>query len=642
MTLTAGYLPMTWDEGDAIARSQSIEHWFDRWVSPEVGAERQENPLSQEAIRQDWPFLTRREGHPAGYALLIAAGKNFAETIYLSRFLPPLTKYRFGGLMLASLAIGMVFYRMRKQFSLAAAVAGVLSLFLIPRLFAHLHIAACDGPLIAAWLLAWATFEPARRKNGWAILWGVCLASAMSMKFTGWLVPIPFFLWSILHLFQSARTRPQRRPVSTTATGEENADHAPSWKEEALALLRTWAIGLAVALTVFYVLNPPMWHSPIDSLRQFFAANLHRDDYNIAILFLGRMYNLHHSLPWYNTLLWTAITVPVGLLVLLLIGIATGLRRSATRSATLLLLLNGGLLLVVRALPGTPPHDGIRLFAPAFAFLALLAGVGVDGCFRYGMPPKKPETPPPPFSRRFLSRRAGSFLAICLLSGSATSLFWYAPHWLSYYNLLIGGLPGAVQAGMEPTYYWDGLDRETLQWLHEHTGADEGVCFEAAPPKNLDLLAEWGRLDVPYYPTRKDRRFRFEPSEQKEGTEQKRSKGGEDSATAIPFRWYVLQRRPSAMFPADRWLVEHREPAFRHLLRRGGWGPWRLDVPLVEVYSFADYHQAWRATHPETDDRQHRPSGTSGEPSQKNPPASKSSRGKNRDGTETRTRSGIN
>jgi hypothetical protein len=165
-----------------------------------------------------------------------------------------------------------------------------------------------------------------------------------------------------------------------------------------------------------------------------------------------------------------------------------------------------------------------------------------------------------------------AFLAV-LYFGSASSLFWYAPQWLSYYNLLIGGLPGATARGMEPTYYWDGLDCSVLDWLNANTDEDESICFAAAPADNLGLLEEWGRLDRPwtvFY-------------------------GGPLDPPADNVRWYVLQRRPSARLPGDAWLIENAEPAFRKTIRPGGIGPWRLDVPLVEVYAYEDHLRAIRA-----------------------------------------------
>ena len=157
-------------------------------------------------------------------------------------------------------------------------------------------------------------------------------------------------------------------------------------------------------------------------------------------------------------------------------------------------------------------------------------------------------------------------LLVLLYLSSASSLLWYAPQWLSYYNLLVGGLPGATALGMEPTYYWDALDQSVLDWLNEHTAADQKIWFAAASEENLELMQRWGVL----------RR-----------------------ATSIEapgrFRWYVLQRRPSGLQEADLWLIAHYEPAFTKKVRSGGVGPWRLDVPLVEVYSCRDAVQAAKA-----------------------------------------------
>ena len=152
-----------------------------------------------------------------------------------------------------------------------------------------------------------------------------------------------------------------------------------------------------------------------------------------------------------------------------------------------------------------------------------------------------------------------------LYAGSASSLFWYAPQWLSYYNLAIGGLPGATALGMEPTYYWDGLDRSVWDWLERNTAPGEKVRFAAPSSENLLLMERWGVLAVQFRPDAPGR-----------------------------YRWYVVQNRPSAWGPADRLLIAHFRPAYSKTIRPGGWGPWRLDVPLVAVYSYEQYLWATR------------------------------------------------
>jgi hypothetical protein len=127
-------------------------------------------------------------------------------------------------------------------------------------------------------------------------------------------------------------------------------------------------------------------------------------------------------------------------------------------------------------------------------------------------------------------------------------------------------LRGATALGMEPTYYWDGLDQSVLDWLLENTQENEKIYFAAGSEKNLELMRRWQVLP-------------------------------RETNVAAPgeFRWYVLQRRPSALKEVDLWLIEHCQPAFEKTIHPGGVGPWRLDVPLIQVFSFQQYLQAGEA-----------------------------------------------
>jgi hypothetical protein len=281
------------------------------------------------------------------------------------------------------------------------------------------------------------------------------------------------------------------------------------------------------------------------------------------------MYNLDRPLPWYNTAFWTAVTVPVGTLLLAVVGVVELVRRCD--AASWLLLTNWGVLLIVRATPWAPPHDGVRLFLPSFAFLAVIAGIGAGVVARWvrsrwiaraeGTAGRASSG-----TRLFTKWQVASWcIPVVLLVGSATSVVWYAPEWLSYYNLLIGGLRGAARAGMEPTYYWDSLDSEALTWLDEHTADNEKIAFAAAPSENLRLMREWGLLQSDYQ--------RGDP-----GT----------------YRFYVVQRRPSAHSDVDEQLIEHATPVWQKTVRNPnhGFGPWRLDAPLLDVYEYGDYEAA--------------------------------------------------
>jgi hypothetical protein len=519
-TLLAGtspWLALVWDEGDTIVRAELVSASIGRSPHPRVPAHGETEKKTDHAIGQrqpEWPYTTVREGHPPLAGLIVAAGMMGAPD-----WLDPLTRARLGPIVFFSLAVGAMYYRLMRDYrSAAVGVMAVAALLTMPRLFAHAHYATLDGPLTACWLLAWAAFAPAVRDWRWIPAFGIALGLALAAKFTGWLAVLPFAAWTLLYRDRGG--------------------------------LRALAVGVPVALGLFVAVNPPLWSEPLSGLRTFFDLSLNRaarPEHNVTTWFFGRMYDLDHPLPWYNTLAWTALTVTPIVLLLGGIGIVSSVRRWRTDRASMLLVLNWATLIVVRAFPFAPPHDAERLILPSFAFFAALVGVGIGrSMYRATL-----------LSSERIPAQGWAKVAMAIaIAAAAFDTIGYFPHNLSYYSRLVGGLRGANALGLEPTYYWDALDGEALDWLAEHTGPDEKIAFGAAPPRNLELLRRWGRLE----------RLPDEPGR---------------------FRWYVIQRRPSAHSDADLWLLEHAQPVYQ----RTRWG-----VPLLDVYPYEQYEQAVFAT----------------------------------------------
>jgi hypothetical protein len=492
LLITSASIPIVWDEGDTIERAEILTDGS-----------------------AQWPYTTQREGHPPLSGLLVAAGEVIAP-----QWFNPLTRFRLGPIGLFSLAAGALFYRLRRDYDLwIVAFVAVAVLLTMPRMFADAHFATLDGPLTACWLLAWAAFAPARKSWLWTPLFGVALGLTLAAKFTGWLAPLPFVAWTILYRDRGG--------------------------------FRALAVGLPLAVALFIALNPPLWHEPVGGLRTFFELNLNRaanPGLNITTQFFGRMYDLDHPLPFFNTLVWTFIVISPMSLMLGCVGIYATVKRWRTDPISMLIVLQWATLIVVRALPWAPPHDGIRLFLPSFAFFAAMAGVGAGRALYR-------ETLFSDDQDKIIAQGWARVAIMIALVASTLDAVSYFPHGLSYYNRLIGGLRGAYAVGMEPTYYWDALDGETLAWLNEHTAENEKVAFGSAPPRNLALLKRWGQLDsLPIDPGR--------------------------------FRWYVIQRRPSAWQPPDAWLIEHAKPALQRSL---------FGIPLLDVYDYADFEQAQAA-----------------------------------------------
>jgi hypothetical protein len=509
LAVTAPGIPMVWDEGEYLVRARNIVEWFK--VFP--------NALSKEELRTYWLFIHFAEGHPAGFALPIALGQWLA-----SGFLDPLAASRLGPITLFSIACASVAVRLKNTSGMAAAIVTPVALLTFPRVFSEAHFATQDGQLTAWWLLLWvAQSLPA---SGWGVTigLGVILGLTTATKFTGWLAWVPTVM------SQMAR---------------RNA-----------GALRRLLLIIPVALLIFYIVNPPMWYGPLEGLRDHFHRNLDRaNTLNISTLFLGSTYNVSNSLPWYNTLAWLVLATPLPTLALGAVGLWQCLVKPNVFSVTLV--LHWVTLMVVRALPGAPPHDGIRLFLPAFGFWCVFAGIGAQQVFNSIAAIRS-------VSWRIALR---SVVAGALLAG-ALNLARYYPQTLSHYSLIAGGLRGAASMGMEPAYWWDGLDNDVLKWLNERTGPDEAIAFSAI--FNPNHLHNLGRLR----PKHVDRETGH-------------------------FRWYVLQNRPALFTRTDRLLMRREQPAYvKYAGRRSSRAtvPYDLDVPLISVFSFDQYQRAHSAT----------------------------------------------
>jgi hypothetical protein len=412
-------------------------------------------------------------------------------------------------------------------------------------------------------------FFPCALKSGWGTLWfGCAVGLTMSSKFSGCGVLLPPVLWLVVRL------------IANRFVSIENQLRID-------ALPKRIFLTIFFALLTFWLFSPRLWLTPITGMYQYFYLNTHRT-LNIAVLFFGDMYDLTYPLPWYNTLVWSAITVPIGILILFFAGLITIIRDKNKHWSGFWLFLNMLSLLFIRALPGTPVHDGIRMFVPAFPFLAIIAGIGAatlwKGIFWNRISVNKKyenqtsRNGNTKIKKIFLNNCLNNFLNNCLKNclftrllvlliyiASLFNMFWYAPQWLSFYNLVIGGLPGAVRAGMEPTYYWDGLDDEVLHWICRNTNSGDKIAFSVHSPAALNLYFSLKKIRIP-----------FEIPPVTETFDDFKTQG---------FRYYILQRRPSGEFERDKQLMMHEKPVWVKTIRKSGWGAWNLNtVPIIEIY----------------------------------------------------------
>jgi hypothetical protein len=189
-----------------------------------------------------------------------------------------------------------------------------------------------------------------------------------------------------------------------------------------------------------------------------------------------------------------------------------------------------------------PVYDGERLFLHVFPAWAMLVGLGFGWLWE----------------KRLTSAPGRVALAVFLLV-QAQGVVSLHPFGLSYYNGLIGGLPGAERLGLELTYWNDPVDRKLLDQLA--TEAKPGATAALVPT----LYPGQGILTTNRALARRD----IILSDEQEG---------------IRAEWLVVTRRTAYWRPEIKARLlagEGRQVLLRS--RQGVWlaGVWHFPAPLA-------------------------------------------------------------
>ena len=522
---------MVWDEGYTIRRERLLNQWFSR-ASAHVMPEGLWLPFGKAELDHYWRF-SREEphGHPPFYALLGLVGWWSSY-----RWLPPLEAYRFGPMLLSSATVGLIYHHLARRRKPLAGVLACVLLIAMPRTFAHAHYAHYDMPMTCLWLLAQVAFVASLGSRRWAAACGLTLGLAAGTKFTGLFAILPAVAWVVgfelvPDLFRGRRLR--SATVKPTRPG-----------------LETLTIAMPIAILTLYVIQPPWWIEPIAGPVRFLASNLSRAQTQpLPTLYLGTIYDF--ALPWHNTIVLTAVTTPVITLLLGLTGIAFCLARRHDEPWLMIWPLSWVTLMIVRALPNAPGHDGIRLFLPSVASLAVLAGLGFSW-----------------FVERFATGR--SFLSPMIIAVAVGECFvgiaQTYPYTDSYFNGAIGGLKGAQRAGFELTYYWETAGPEFFDWARAKARKNPLTLSFSIDANNHELMREWGEIP----PGVRIVHLNTPPTMNLNTPD-----------------YYVQQRRRGLWYPDDWWLDEFGHPIF--VIRR-------QSVDLLRVYTHQESIEAARQT----------------------------------------------
>jgi len=364
---------------------------------------------------------------------------------------PPLTKIttglvhrffhkRMGSIMSARLSaaaffatlLTLVYLAMASWVGRRAGLFAALSLGLMPRIFAHGHFAVTDIPITATCFATIWAFEAALRRERLAPLAGLTWGLALLTKINALFLPLAFVPYAVYER--------GRRSVAILGTMVGTA---------ALVFLLCWPwVWFDTARRVLKLYSPVMdW-----AIHGAFVS--HKCP---PLYYFGKLYRSRFPISY--PVVMTTITIPVGILAASFLGAATWVRRD--RRAVLLLLVIGTQLALFLP-PGVTKYDSERLFLPVFAFIACLAGAGFDWLCRR-------------IARRWSKAALPATLAIVLSQG--VGILTMHPLELGYYNLLVGGVPGAHKLGLETTYWGDSWNRELFGYLNSHLPDGARVAF---------------------------------------------------------------------------------------------------------------------------------------------------------------------
>ena len=312
--------------------------------------------------------------------------------------------------------------------NLAAGAAAGFSMLAMPRLFAHAHLAALDTFLCLFWtwsfLAALRAFEgprPLRNASIAGLIWGLALLT----KIHAWLLP------PIVALIAFRALKPGR----------------------ALAALALWT---SFGLLAFFAGWPWLWYDSAARFRGYLLGTaLNR--MSLRVQYFGQVYG-DRAVPWHYPWFYFAVTVPIGLHLLGMLGIGRGLKTDRLTLPVAAAIL----LFLVLFSTNVAVYDGERLFLVVFPLWALMIGKGFAGLLD-----------------RARGRPAVRVALIGLLLAQGFGTASMHPFGLSYYNALVGGLPGADRLGLELTYWGDSVDPALIDHLARI--ADRGDSAALAP-----------------------------------------------------------------------------------------------------------------------------------------------------------------
>lgn len=250
------------------------------------------------------------------------------------------------------------------------------------------------------------------------------------------------------------------------------------WERKPRRTIAALAAAMLLGVVFSFAIWPWMYFDTAQRLSEYIA--FHTRHYPIAMYYLGGLYKSMLP-PWHAPWVMAAVTIPLTTLAFATLGLWRTTRGAVATGETFLGRL-AVLITVVQigalSLPNVPVYGGEKLFLPAFAFIAILAGLGLWK-----------------IQEELTNTSARVAILAVLLSPGLLGLVAYRGSYLSYFGEWFGGVRGATAAGMERQYY-DLAYPDIASALNQQLPTGGCVAVLPNPKEYTSYFERWQRLGL--------------------------------------------------------------------------------------------------------------------------------------------------
>ena len=471
---TADDVGFSRDEGFYFKAAEDYLQWF------ELLARDADSALTDSAVKRYWRYNTE---HPA----LMKELFGFSYKLFHKElgWTSPSLGHRIPGMLMSGLGLYILFLFTCELWGRRAGLAAMLFYALMPRYFYHSHLNCFDVAIATMIMATVYAYWKSLRSWGWGIatgaIWGIALCTKHNAMFLPPILIFHYFVW--LFWTRKSDIEAGRRVIRFPT-----------------AFLSMLVLGPAI----FYAHWPWIWWDTIKRVSWYIGFHRDHPFYNIA--YFGYTVFRAPTPVSYPTVM-TFITIPGISLLLMLAGSYVRLRTSLpgfigrrlgiknfnrTPSAYSSDLLTGMSVLwpvALISLPFVPIFGGTKHWSPSWPFIAMFAGYGfkimsaaVGEIIEKHLP-----------GRRRLARAAPAVLLTVVMAAPLYETVSAHPYGLEYYTPLIGGTPGAADAGM-CRQFWGYTTRDLLPWLNENMPKGARVFFHDTAYPSMRMYQRDGNL----------------------------------------------------------------------------------------------------------------------------------------------------